>query len=346
MRKRNYIQNHPVDSPTRHFALAGICGPPIYLSPVMPEFPDANTGGLDPTGATKPKAPLWKRVRAYTIIVALYAAILGMAAAAVPLLRSVFRPGTPLEERGLDLVYGVFLLLPLGFVLRYFLRLRLKTGRWRRTPEYIKQERAERRAKCTPATGCAPGKNTWVSYIVKWATFAAMDKTSSAAQRLAGWGVLTLYALGMLAMVAVGLICFAMAFAGNNSIGLTLTFVGFGIAVLFVPGLAVVKLVRGIGAGKLGATREDLEQLRAERTMQHQREWQKPLRSKIGSTAISCAILAFMWIRAAILHAKHTHANWVAPAMWTPALLYSIWLQFRRPKSAAAPNNGTPTVEN
>jgi hypothetical protein len=303
----------------------------------MAEFPDANSGGLDPSGASKPKAPLWKRVRAWTIIVALYAIFLGMAAGAVPLLRSVFRPGVPVEDRLLHLVWAVGLLTPLGIVLRYFVRVRLKTGLWRGTPEQRKQEREQRRAQCSPATGCAARKNTWTRYVVRWASYAAMDRTRPMPQRVAGWAVLVLYVVAVLAFVALGVICLGAAFADNNSITATLVFIGFGIAVLLWPALAVISLVRGVRAGKLGATREEIEQMQAQRSVQRQRDWQKPLRSKIINTTVSCAIYALWWLRVTVHHAQHPHESWVTPAMTTPFLIYSIWIQFRRPKSAAPP---------
>jgi hypothetical protein len=311
----------------------------------MTEFPDANSGGLDPTGAAKPKVPLWKRVRAYAILIALYGAFLGMAAAAIPLLRSVFRPGVPLEDRGLNLMYGVALLIPLGIVLRHFVRVRIKTGRWRGTPEQRKEEREQRRATCSSATGCSPRKSPWSHYAVQWATCTAMDRTQPMPQRIAGWSVLALYGAWMLALVVISIVCFVMVFGVTDHPASMLIFLVGGLATLYWPVMAVVKLVRGVRAGKVGATREDVEQIRAQRTTQREREWQKPLRSKIISTVISCAIVAFLWIRVAIHSARHTHANWIEPALLTPALLYSIWVQFRRPKSVRTPSDGPATTE-
>jgi hypothetical protein len=311
----------------------------------MPEFPDANSGRLDPTGAAKPKPPLGKRIRAYATLIAIYAAILGMAVAAIPLLRSVLRPGIPIEDRVLHLVWAAGLLLPLGFVLRYFVRVRLKTGRWRGTPEHRKQEREQRRATCSPTQGCSTRKSGWSQYAVKWATCSAMDRKLPMTHRIAACVVLAVYVIAMLAFVAIGLICIFMAFGVLDHPASFLILLVAGIATLFLPGSALVKLVRGIRAGKVGASREDLEQVRAQRSARHQREWQKPLRSKIIGTAFSSAIVVLWWMRVTIHRAQHPHESWVGPAIATAPLLYSIWIQFRRPKSPPTPKDKPTTID-
>ena len=65
----------------------------------MAEFPDANSGGLDPQaggldpqGAPKCKRPLRVRVRVWSIIAALYAIVFGMAAGGVAVARHALRP--------------------------------------------------------------------------------------------------------------------------------------------------------------------------------------------------------------------------------------------------------------
>jgi hypothetical protein len=97
-----------------------------------------------------------------------------------------------------------------------------------------------------------------------------------------------------------------------------------------------VRLVRGLREGKVGATRADLDELRAQRSAWAARERQKPLRSKLIGTAVMVAVYALWWMRVTVHHAQHPHESWVTPAICTPALIYSIWVQFRRPKSAPA----------
>jgi hypothetical protein len=60
--------------------------------------------------AAKPKAPLWKRVCAWTIILGLYAATLAMVVFAVTLVQHSFRSGTAIEDR-LCLLLGAGMLL-------------------------------------------------------------------------------------------------------------------------------------------------------------------------------------------------------------------------------------------
>jgi hypothetical protein len=68
------------------------------------------------------------------------------------------------------------------------------------------------------------------------------------------------------------------------------------------------------------------------------REQQKPLRSKILGTAVGPAVYALWWMRVTLHHAQHPHESWVGPATAMPFLLYSIWVQFRRPRNTAAGN--------
>ena len=313
----------------------------------MAEFPDPNSGGLDPlSGGLNPggvpsakcKAPLWKRVRAWTIIVLLYAVFLGMAAAAIPLLRSAFRPGLLPEDRLLHLLYAVGLLLPFLFVLRYFIRMRLKTGLWRGTPEQRQQERAQRLARCsidgTKRGYCAAKQGSLFSYAIKWASYTAFQSTCTATQRAAAWLMLAAYTLAVLGVAAIGVICLGASGADDNTRTATLFFVALGVAVLIWPGLVAWKLIRSIRAGKVGTTREELDGLRAQRTAWRMRESAKPLRTKLINTAVAAVIYALLWVRVTVHHAQHPHESWVAPAMAAPFSLYSIWVQFRRPKNA------------
>jgi len=304
----------------------------------MPEFPDANSGSLDPLGAPAPKCklPLWRRVRAWTIIVGLYAIVLGMAAGAIPLLRSAFHPGVEPEDRLLHLLYAGGLLLPFLFMLRYFIRVRLKTGRWRGTPEQRRQEREQRLAKCSVAggkTACAARRNSLFTYAIKWSSYTAFAPSCTPWQRSAAWLMLVLYALAVLAVAAFGIIAIGAAFDSSNTLTQTLLFVALGVASLIWPAIVAWKLIRGLRAGKLGATREELDALHAQRSAWAERESQRPLRSKLIGTAFLLGIYALWWIRVTVHHAQHPHDSWITPATWTPALLYTIWIQYRRPKS-------------
>jgi len=310
----------------------------------MAEFPEQDSGGLDPLGIPKPKPPMWKRVRAWTIIALLYAIIFGMAYAAIPLLRSAFHPGVASDDRLLHLLWAGFLLLPVGFMARYFVRIRLKTGKWRGTPEQRQQERQERVARCSTVGGkraCAANRNSLLSYVIKWASFAAFQPSSTPWQRTAAWLVLILYALTVLAVAAIAVICFGAAFADGNTLTATVVCIGLGLLALIWPVVVVTRLVRGIRNGKVGSTREELDELRAQRSAWEARENQKPLRNKIIGTSILVAIYAFYWLRVTLHHAQHPHESWVTPAIGTPGLIYLIWVQFRRPGNAPSQSANT-----
>ena len=310
-----------------------------YTLPTMPEFPDANSGGLDPGGAptAKCKAPLGKRVRAWSIIVTLYATFLGMAVGAVWLLRSVFDPGVAMDDRLMHLLWAGSLLAPLGFVVRYFVRIRLKTGRWRGTPEQRKQDREQRLAKCgvdgTRRGTCGVKRDSPIKYAIKWASCAAFQPTYAGWQRSAAWIVLAAYTLAVLAVAAFGVICFGAAF-DHNTVTATLFMIAMGLVVAVWPAMVAWRLIRGIRNGRVGTTREELDELRAQRAAWAMREQQEPLRSKLISTAIGLAVYALWWIRVTVHHAQHPRESWVTPAMGTPFILYSIWVQFRPAKNA------------
>jgi hypothetical protein len=161
-----------------------------------------------------------------------------------------------------------------------------------------------------------------------------MDRTLPRWRRVAGWGVLAGCAAGVLGLAAMGVICCGAAFADDNTINQSLLFLGLGIAVLVIPVVAVWRLVRSIREGKVGATREDVEEMQAQQAAWRAREWQRPLRNKIVSTAFLMVVYGLLWMRATWHHAQHPHQSWVTPAMYTPWVLYLIWIQFRRPKDA------------
>jgi hypothetical protein len=304
----------------------------------MAEFPE-NVPTLDPTGAPKCKPPLWKRARAWTIIVLIYAIILGMAAGAVPLLRSVFRSGVAPDDRLMHLVWAAMLLAPLGFMVRYFVRVRLKTGRWRGTPEQRQQDRAQRLAKCSIESKgkrvCAANQNSLETYAVKWASYTAFAPEGTPWQRTAAWLVLAAYTLAVLAIAAIGIISFGAAFDNSNTVTATLLFIGLGLACLIWPGIVARRLVRGIRAGKVGTTREELDELRAQRAAWATRESQKPLRTKVMTTVFAAAVYGLWWMRVTVHRAQHPRESWVTPAILTPFLFYSIWVQFRRPRGSS-----------
>ena len=153
-------------------------------------------------------------------------------------------------------------------------------------------------------------------------------------QRAAGWAVLAIYAITMLALTALGVICFGAGVATLATGGLMIA--GLGLVILIFPAVAVRSLIRGIRAGKVGATREELDQMRAQQSVWRAREWQKPLRSKLLSTVLVLAFYSLWWLRVTVHHKQHPHESWLTPAMWTPVLIYSIYSQFRKPKSTPA----------
>ena len=301
----------------------------------MTEPLDPN-GGHSEAAAPKCKAPLWRRVRAWTLLLVICAVPVGLAIGGGFWMRSALRPGRPWEDTLYYLLGSIALFVPLAAVVRVYVRSKWKTGRW--IPP--REESLKKISQCSTG-GCAARQNSWIIFAIKWGSYSAMNRSLPPWQRIAGWMVLAVYAASLLALTAFGVICFGAAFADDNTITASLLFIGLGLAVLIVPALAVRSLIRGIRAGKVGGTREDLEQMRGQRTLWREREWQRPLRSKILTTAVLIALYSLWWMRVALHHALHPHESWMTPTMYTPAFIYAIWAQFRRPKTSQPQNSGT-----
>jgi hypothetical protein len=274
-------------------------------------------------------------VRAWAVLLLIVAIPMGMAVGGGFWVKKALRPGSPWEDTLYYLMISVAFFAPLGFVAWTLARTKMKTGRWTVSAEV----RRQRAGQCT-TQGCAARQNSWTSYAVKWASCTAMDSECPPWQRAAAWAVLAGYMLAMLGMTAIAVICFGAAFADDNTTVATCLFIGLGLAVLLVPGLAVRGLIRAIGAGKVGATRDEVEQIRAQRAERRAQEWQKPLRSKVGTTVFLLAMYGLWWARATLHRGQHPHESWVTPAMWTPFVVYAIWVQFRRPKERAQGQSG------
>lgn len=309
----------------------------------MPEPPDA------PLACAKPKPPLGKRVRAWTIVLVIYGGILGMAVAAVPQLRSAFGAGGGWEDRILSAVWGVLLLLPLIFTARYFVRLRLRTGRWRGTPEQRQQDRERRRAKQAArgtasgsAVGCSPSRNsTWSTYVLGWGSYSAMDPTAPLWRRIAGWAVLAGAVLIVLGVTVCGVFAFVAGVSTIQTGGLVMMFLG--VVLLIFPAMAVRKLIRGIRDGKLGATRQDLDNIKAQWAAKHACEYARPLRQKVTTALIGFAVIGFLLLWKASRHPKHLSDLWIDAVIYGVPVLYVMWMQFRRPRDASA-QDSTPSA--
>jgi len=297
------------------------------------KFRDRDAGNGDGVpGMPQPMVPLWRRVRAWTLLLAILAIPVGMAMGGGFWVRRALRPGSPWEDTIYYLLIGVVSFAPLGFVVWTIVRTKIKTGRWAVSAEV----RIQRAGQCS-TQGCAAKQSSWSNYAVKWASCTAMDRDCPPWQRAAAWAVLAVYMLAMLGMTAIGVICFGMGIATLPGGWL---FAGLGVAVLLVPGLALRRLIRGILTGKVGATREDVDQIRGQRAERRAREWQKPLQSKIGTTAFLLVMCGLFWARATLHRGQHPHETWVTPAMFTPCVVYAVWVQFRRPKERAQGQSG------
>ena len=299
----------------------------------MPEQPE------NPITEPKPKAPLWKRVRAWTVILGLYAVILGMAGFGVTLIRSNFRSGKALDDRLFLLLGGAALLIPLVRVAWVYLRSKWIKGRWLMT----KQESAQLLSQCSArrfrASEIPPW--SWIRFGVNWANYSAMEPKNPLWKRALGWTLLIAFVALMLLLTGFGVIFTVAGFATIASGGLVI--IGFGALLFVVPIQATWSCIRRIRTmGSLRTPQEELRQMGVQTTEWQDRETQKPLRSKVVSTVIIAAILSGWWVRVTLHHPQHPHETWFNPALWTLFAIYAIRVQFRKPKNSPPQTSDPP----
>jgi hypothetical protein len=295
----------------------------------MAEFPD-NVPTLDPLGAPKPKMPLWRRVRAWTLVVGLYVLAAGLTVGAFLFARSAFRPGLVWEDRLFQLVCATGVGLFPGAVIWFLIRRRWKSGRWAMT----KPERVQQILQCSTQSRVGNAGQPWsmVGYGVSWGSYSAMEATCPLWQRIAGWGMLIVFGAFVLSLIGGSVILIGAGVATISSGGVLI--IGIGLLLLIWPAVTVRALVRRKRAGGVRVSWEELEGMRAQRTAWRVRESGRSLRYKIVSTVICVSVYGLWWVRVTLHHAQHPHESWMTPAIWTPFLLYMLWVQFRKPKTA------------
>jgi len=285
----------------------------------------------------RPKPPLGKRIRAWTIVSFLFLVLLGTTAGGILYARHISRSG-----RWDDLPIVMELLLPLGFVVWFFIRHRTRTGKWSESREQQLQRRAEFKARRTPARLRARSLG---SNVLTWAGYTAFESSCPSWQRAGAWTVLVGYALLQLAFVAVAVIAIGASFADDDTVLQRLLFCGLGLLFLFVAGKNALLLLRRKQAGSLRITREEHAELKTHRDAWRLRESQKPLRSKVVTIVFAVATEAYLWMRVTVFHAHHRHESWITPLFSLPACTWVIWVQLRSPKQAPTQDTAdTPTA--
>jgi hypothetical protein len=294
----------------------------------MPDTPD-----IPP----KTPAPLWKRIRAWTIIVLLYAAIAAMAVYGCVVLYRAFKPGLPLDDRFAHIFAAAALLLIPAFLIRVFLRNKWTTGRWfppRSQTSYASQCSINR----SRTTQSPPW--SWFGYAADWANHSAFNAALPLWRRIAGWTLLIAFAAILLACTGVSILFIGAGLDTVRTGGLIMIF--FGLVLLLYPILAARSYFRRWrNTGTVLIPLSELEQARARQSQSFERERQKPLRTKIISTIIALIGLTYWWFRETLFHTRHPHESWVTPAMWTVFFAYATWNQFRKPKNPSPTSQPT-----
>jgi hypothetical protein len=278
-------------------------------------------------------------VRVWALFLLVCSVVLGLTYGGIRFLVHAFRPGAFLGDRIYDAAIALSLLAIPARIFWTMLGTRLSTGRWTKTP----QERRERMTQCaakrtmTRSRVAQPSWWTWLIYGLKWANYTAREPETPRARLFAARAVLLLGLLGYLATCLLPLIGIEAAFADDNTRAATMFFLALAVVFALLPSWLTRSLLHYRSTHpSMRTQREELEEISAQHTQWHIQENQKPVRSKIISTAMILAIYGYWWARATVYHSHHPHDSWVTPAMWTPFAVYGIFVQFRKPKVSQA----------
>jgi hypothetical protein len=288
---------------------------------------------IEQPATPRAKAPLSKRVRAWSLILLICGGVLGLVYGGFHFLLRTFQPHASLDDRIYDAFLAFALLAIPARIFWVALGTRLSTGRWTKSP----QERRQRAAQCAakrPGT-VRPSAWTWTVYCLKWANFTARQPEFPAGRRLAARGVLLLALLGYIAACLLPLVGVGAALDDDNTRVATAVFSLTALLIAILPWWLTRSLLRYKRTHPFMQTPpEELEQIRARHTQWHIQESRKPLRDKIIATVITLAVLTFWWLRATVFHPNRYHDSWITPAIYTPFALYAVLIQFRKPKAS------------
>jgi hypothetical protein len=281
------------------------------------------------------KVALWKRVRAWTVVVVLYALLLGMVWLAVTLLSSAIRPGVALDDRMFKLLgAGVFLVLPVK-VAWAFIKRKRSTGGWFVMTEQEKARNAALRSagQCgttTQGTACGGHYQSWITFASCWAGYFAWKQNAGLWKRTLAWTLIVLHAACVLSLMGFGIVCIGASSADGVRQPLVLILVGlafFGISALAMwPSIS-----RFHATGSLRVSEEEFQSAAAQRATVENKQRQRPLRNKIISYAIAAVVMGLWWARTTVYHSRHPHEFWTTPAFFTIFLVYSAWRDFSKP---------------
>jgi len=287
----------------------------------------------------KPKISLWRRVRVWTVIGVFYAAIPILIYYAILQLNSAVRKGAAWDDRLLSVFYAVLLLLYPFFMARVFLRTKWTTGRWTPPKMTIEQRAAFASRRCGAAYN---PPSSWLAYVVSWGNYTAMDATATPWMRALGWTILACYGAWLLFCLAVGIALLVLGLTSlTDSFGLSLVMMGFGAALLLLPGKAAWSgISRFQTTGSLRISQEEMAQKSEQKRAWEATKSAQPMQKKLQAVAGSLIVIGVAWGWQFLRLQKHKHADWFNPGLWTIFVLYEIWVQFRRPTRGAAQSNG------
>ena len=283
----------------------------------------------EPTSA-KTAPPLWRQIRAWTLVCVLYCTVLALAVGGFVVLRHAFVPRLDITDRFYRLFAAVALLAFPALVASYLIPAKWTSSRWplpRRQPSQFVAQCAMR-----PTSRINPQQRSLVLFVLHWANIALRDPQSSVFKRLLGVLVLAVYAAALLAICALSIVMVGAGSATFASFGWLMIL--FGLILLIIPAQFIAAIVQRFRThGNLRSAPDDLAGIMAARGLWYQQQRSQSLRSKLISTAICVAVLTMFWLRVTVYHSRHPHESWTIPFFWTLFALYLIWNQFRRPKA-------------
>jgi len=174
-----------------------------------------------PPNPQKPKATLRKHVLSWTLVVVVYALVLGMVWLALTLLSSAIRPGVSLDDRVLKLLGAAALLVLPGNAAWTFIKRKRSTGSWFVMTEQEKARKAALRSagQCstTPGGVCGRPYRSWMMFSLCWAGYFAWQQNAALWKRTLAWTVIVLHAAFVLSLAGFGVLCIGASFADGTT---------------------------------------------------------------------------------------------------------------------------------
>ena len=278
------------------------------------------------------KLTLARRVRTWVFVVLLLCIVLAMAGGGFYFAWLAAARGG-LQERVEHSFFAFGLLFVPGSVLWKMLERRWRTGTWAVAPE----ERARMAASCAirqrSVNFQGAGPYAYIAAAVRWGRVRAFDGQSSMLVRVAAWSAVGLWLVVVAVLGLSSLVCFAAAFANDNSHTATAVFLGFSVLLMIYPAFWVRRARRQRRAGGYAVRLPpvELDAMAAEWQAYDATECAKTLAQHAKEIAGLLVVLA-IWYLASFRRDRVLFSLWGGWLLWR--VLWLIRSRMRRSEPA------------